>query len=75
MSKQFWEVEVSNSSDTVAALFDSLEAAKRYADDCEDIAGVRIVVCTGPYTVFSTETVWKAYMRTWDMFNGLKEIN
>lgn len=72
VNRKFYEVEVSNRSETIAALFDSLVAARRYATDCEDITGVSLVSITGPYTVFTNETVWKAYMRTWNMFNNLK---
>lgn len=70
--RQYYEVEVSNAEETVAALFDSLEAAKDYAGDCEQIVGVTLVCVTGPYKVFSRETVHVAYVRTWQMFNNLK---
>lgn len=74
MSKTYFEVEVSNRDETVAALFTDLEAAKAYADDCESIRGVVLVTVTGPYSIFDKETVWKAYMRTWAMFNENKGV-
>ena len=74
-NRKFYEVEVSNATETVAALFEDLITARRYATDCEEIRSVTLVTITGPYTVFTHETVWKAYMRTWKMFNQLKGEN
>lgn len=75
MSKKFWEVEVSNNEETVSALFDSVKAARAYADDCSDIRGVTMVYMSGPYRVFSNETVHIAYVRTWKIFSQLKGEN
>lgn len=75
ITRSFFEVEVSNASDTVAALFEDLTAAKAYANDCEEISGVRIVSISGPYSVYTRETVWQAYVRTWNIFNNLKGAN
>lgn len=72
MNRSFYEVEVSNNVETVSALFEDMETAKMYADDCESITGVRLVVISGPYRVFTRESLHVAYARTWSMFSNLK---